>query len=179
MRNTGKGGNLVGSIDIEPPSSIFTLAPGGGFNILPGGSQSETVTLVPTGTSNEAKALITSNDRVHGTLSMTVDGAGFAGRLSVPGTFSFRAPLGQETEEDLQLKNVGRGALSGNWDSLLDGPYSVAGGSFGPLQPQGTATIKIEFMPTAKGRSVAVPLIISIDAPATGGRSVMLRGIGE
>jgi hypothetical protein len=134
---------------------------------------------VPTETSNAAKAVITSNERVHGTLSMTVDGAGFAGRLSVRGTFSFRAPVGQETEEDLQIKNVGRGALSGNWDSLLDGPYSVAGGNFGPLQPQATATIKIEFAPIAKGRAVAVPLIIDVDAPGTGGRSVMLRGIGE
>jgi hypothetical protein len=182
IRNSSKSGNLIGSIgviSIDPPTSTFSITPGGAFSIPPKGSQLETVTMVPGGITNTAAARITSNDRINPSLTVTFKGAGFAGKLSVPSVFQFSAPVGQPTEEDLQIKNIGKGALSGRWSPVVSSVYSIAGGSFVALQPKATATIRIFFTPSIKGRAQTGSLMISVDAPGTGAKNVTLKGVGK
>ena len=187
IRNAGRSGNLIGSISIaaiNPPSSSFIVTPGGPFNIAPGGIQPETVTLVPGGTSNTARAIIASNDRVHKTVTILLKGGGLAGKLSVPGVFAFSGAVGQTTEEDLQVKNVGKGALTCSWNPLSSPPYRVVvnGNALGvpllSLQPGATGTIKIGFTPTKKGRAPSVRFTVTADSPSTGSRTIILRGTG-
>jgi hypothetical protein len=178
IKNSSAGGNLIGSVTIYPPSPSFDLAPNA-FSIPPRGVQRETVTLQPTGTMNSATAIITSNDSRHEVLIVRLKGNGLTGRLSVPSIFSFDGIVGQQTEADLQIKNVGQGVLSGSWASISTTPYTVMGAGFGPLPPGGEQSVKIEFLPITKGPGPKVPLTITADEPSSGKMTTILRGIGK
>jgi hypothetical protein len=106
-------------------------------------------------------------------------GNGLTGRLSVPSIFSFDGIVGQQTEADLQIKNVGQGVLSGSWASISTTPYTVMGARFGPLPPGGEQSVKIEFLPITKGPGPKVPLTITADEPSSGKMTTILRGIGK
>lgn len=181
IRNSGKA-NLVGNVQmlIAPPSgaSVFTVTPPS-FNIPPGGSMPETVTFQPDALNDSATALIGSNDPTQPTMGVLLSGAGLAGRLSVPRTFMITGPAGQTIEANLTIKNVGKGFLSGTWTPVAIPPYSIAGGSFGPLQPGTSADIPIDFSPSAKGPAPSVALAVEVVGPSTGGTVVTLTGMGK
>jgi hypothetical protein len=94
-------------------------------------------------------------------------------------TISGPTGLGAVTA-NLTIRNSGHGLLTGSWSSLDGGttPYSVTGSPF-TLQPQATTTIAVSFTPTVKGRAATATFTISVDTPSTGGRAVVLRGIGR
>jgi hypothetical protein len=165
---------------IAPPSgtSVFTATPSS-FNIAPGGSTPETVTFQPDALSDSATILIGSNDPTQPTMGVLLNGAGLAGRLSVPKTFRITGPAGQTIEANLAIKNVGQGFLSGSWAPVAIPPYSIAGGSFGPLAPGASADIPIDFSPSAKGATPSVALAVEVTGPGTGGTVVTLTGTGQ
>src|SRR5579864_8800593 len=112
-------------------------------------------------------------------MGIVVSGVGLAGRLSVPRLFAITGPAGQTTPVNLPIKNLGRGSLSGTWSTVSIAPFSVAGGSFGPLAPGASASIPISFSPTAKGITPSVALAVQVSSPSTGGTVVRLTGTGK
>src|SRR5579872_280721 len=181
IKNSGKG-NLVGNVQmlIAPPSgvSVFTVTPPS-FNIPPGGSTPETVTFQPDALNDSATVLVGSNDPTQPTMGVLLSGVGLAGRLSVPKTFKITGPAGQTIEANLAIKNVGKGFLSGTWAPVAIPPYTIAGGSFGPLEPGTSADIPIDFSPSAKGPAPSVALAVEVVGPSTGGTVVTLTGTGK
>ncbi len=183
IKNSGKS-ELVGTIAIDPPqsTSVFSVTPST-FDLAPKKSQTETVTFIPDPTSgtttNTAAAIINSNDAARGTINVALNGKGLAGKLSVKAAVNLKGTVGETTEVDLPIKNTGKGMLSGSWTAVSTAPYSVSAGFFGPLQPHATSTIAISFTPLTKGRALPASLIISVDAPSTGGRTVTLKGTGR
>ena len=164
IRNTGRA-NLIGSATllIDDPSiaGVYAVSPQT-FNIKPKGSQVETVTFSPNGSSDIAGIVITSNDETRPLISVVLEGNGAPGKLSAPKTFRITGPVGKMTLTNLTIKNIGKGLLSGGWETVTVGPYIVAGGSFGPLQPRATALIPIVFTPAAKGAAPIVDLPILV-----------------
>jgi hypothetical protein len=111
---------------------------------------------------------------------VSLKGAAFAGRASIPAAVSIVGPvLGQQAQATMKITNVGRGTLSGSWTAVTTAPYSVTAGSFGPLPFRGTQPITIDFTPTVKGRAATGSLTITVAPPSTGGRTVSLRGVGK
>jgi hypothetical protein len=181
IKNSGKS-NLIGTVTviIDPPSrsSVFTISPSA-FNLAPGQSQPETVTFAPDVPSDAAAALIASNDALRPTTGVALSGTGLAGKLTVPKTFTIAGSVGLPIQASLTIKNAGKGFLSGSWAPIAIAPYSVAAGSFGPLQPGATTNITITFSPTLKGNAPTVVLPITVGGPSTGTTAVTLKGVGK
>jgi Pro-kumamolisin, activation domain len=181
IRNSGKG-NLAGSVQIliAPPSrtSVFSVTPGS-FNLAPGASQTETVTFTPDAPADSAMAIVVSNDATRPTTAVNLIGVGAGGALSVPKTFTITGAAGQTVQASLTIKNSGKGLLSGSWTPVAIPPYSVAGGSFGPLAAGATASITINFSPSVKGNAPTVVMVVSALAPSTGSAVVTLKGVGK
>jgi hypothetical protein len=112
-------------------------------------------------------------------IDVVLNGSGVPGKLSAPKTFGIKGSVGQIIHSNLTIRNIGKGLLSGTWPTVTAGPYSLAGGSFGPLQKGATATIPITFAPTAKGNAEIVDLPIMVTEPSIGDMPVALRGVGK
>ncbi len=176
IKNSGKGGDLIGSITMDSPSD-FSISPTT-FDVLPGKSQQVTVTFTPTTTTETGQATIFSNDATKGMLSLKLKGTGEPGKLSVPGGFTLHGPVGVTTPVNLTIKNVGKGILNGSWPSVAVPPYAVTGNNFS-LLPKGTMTIVIDFTPPAAGKTAPEPFTITVNAPGVGGKTVTLKGVGK
>jgi hypothetical protein len=181
IRNTGKA-NLIGSATLlfNDPSQagVYVVSPTS-FNLAPRGSQIETVTFSPKAATDTASIVIASNDQSRPLISVVLNGTGAPGKLSVPKAFKITGLVGRTSQTNLTIKNVGKGLLSGKWEPVTVVPYSVAGGSFGPLQPGAIALIPITFAPSEKGAASIVDLSLIVDRPSLGDRPVALKGIGR
>jgi hypothetical protein len=183
IRNVGKNGNLIGSLSLTQTAATFALTTSPTFTIPPHASATETVTYLPATSLDTATLTITSNDAKHGLLDVTLRGRGLLGRLAVPAGITIVGDtIGQPTTATLTLKNAGRGLVTGSWSAVTPttaAPFSVAGSPFFSLTPGAKTTIPITFTPAVKGRATNAALIIMVNSPSTGGRTVTLRGIGK
>jgi hypothetical protein len=181
IRNSGKPGNLVGSLTVSQLTPTFTVSPST-FNLAPRATQSETVTYTPDATIDTATVTISSNDAVHGSVKVDLTGRGLAGQLSAPAAFMISGPTGVGTvTANLTIKNAGRGLLVISFPSLIANPfspYSVTGTTMN-IQPGASDSIAIGFTPGIKGPAPIASLTISVASPSTGGRTVILRGMGK
>ena len=178
IKNSGKkpAGPLTGTVVSSNPS-VFAITPGGSFSLTAGKSVKETVSFLPTATSNTATATIASNA---GTDIVQLSGAGLPGALSPPKTLSINGKVGVPTNAHLTIKNSGKGVLSGSWAAVTNPPYSVTAMPFGPLQPGKTATIPVTFTATAKGKATTTgSLTITVTPPSTGSTTVTIQGTGK
>jgi hypothetical protein len=181
IKNAAKkgAGNLTGGVTSNT-QPVFIIVPNS-FDLAPGKSQKELITFAPGMLANSGTATITSNDSFgNNTLTVTLSGAGLPGKLSLPTTVTLTAKAGTTVSKNLTIKNNGKGTLSGSWQSISTPPFTVTGGSFGPLSPGKSAPpIAIAFAPTAKGSVTPVSLTISVTSPGAVGATVTLKGTGK
>jgi hypothetical protein len=152
------------------------------FEIAPHQSVTETVTYTPNSTNDDATVTIFSNDAKRGTFEIKLRGRGLVGRLGAPNDFRIVGDtIGQPTSADLTIRNRGGGLLAGRWSSVAPtttAPYTVTGDNFS-LMPGASETIKVDFTPAGKGRSADGALILTVDSPSLGSKTIMLKGIGK
>jgi hypothetical protein len=182
IRNVGKTGNLIGSLNLTQTGTAFALTTSTTFNIAPHAAATQTITYMPASTRDLATITINSNDAKNGVLDVTVSGHGLVGQLSAPAAITIVGDtIGQPTMATLTIKNVGGGLLTGSWSAVmptLTAPFTVTVSSFS-LMPKQTRTIPITFTPEEQGPAGNASLTIGVDSPGEGGRTVTLRGIGK
>ena len=178
IRNSGKD-NLTGTVAMLDPSGtgVFTVTPDS-FNLAPGQSQPETVIFAPSETINTGALIISSNDPTRPTAGVSLSGSGLAGKLSAASSFTISGSVGQTIQGNLNIKNTGKGLLSGDWSAVSILPYHVDPGHF-DLQPGMSTSIPISFLATSKGEAPSVALAIEVIAPSTSTKVVTLKGMGR
>jgi len=165
---------------------------GAGFTI---GSQAFPVTLNPqqsitlqvqfkptaTGTAS-GQITVNSNSTSGGTAVVALSGTGTtaSSQLTVSSTSLNFGSIAVNTATTLSvtLKSTGTTAVTVNSASIAGNGFSTVGGSFPiTLNPSGTATIQVQFKPTAGGAATGT-LTISSNASSGGTLAVSLNGTG-
>jgi hypothetical protein len=149
---------------------------------VPHQSVTETVTYTPNSTNDDATVTIFSNDAKRGTFEIKLRGRGLVGRLGAPNDLRIVGDtIEQPTSADLTIRNRGGGLLAGRWSSVAPtttAPYTVTGDNFS-LMPGASETIKVDFTPAVKGRAASGALILTVDSPSVGSKTITLKGIGK
>ncbi len=132
----------------------------------------------PSETINTGALIISSNDPTRPTAGVSLSGSGLAGKLSAASSFTISGSVGQTIQANLNIKNTGKGLLSGDWSAVSILPYRVDPGHFN-LQPGMSTNIPISFLATSKGEAPSVALAIEVIAPSTRTKVVTLKGMGR
>jgi hypothetical protein len=128
------------------------------------------------------KITVGSNSSSGGTTTVTLSGTGTAAnpQLTVSSTNLNFGSLAVNTATTLSvtLKSTGTTPVTVNSASITGTGYSTLGGSFPiTLNPSGTATVQVQFKPTAAG-AVTGKLTISSNSVTGGTAVVSLTGTG-
>jgi hypothetical protein len=185
IQNLSANRALTGNVGAPagPGSPFSIVSSAGAFNIPPVGMITVKMLFTPK-TLGLAKdsLIVTSNDKLHPSVTMNLKGKGVPGipSLSVPALAFGAVGIGIVPAPTLTLKihNIGLGALAGNVGALA-APFAVTsgGGLYGPIPPGGAQTVKVQFTPTAVSPP-ATTLVITTSDPAMATLHVPVSGSG-
>ncbi len=182
ISNTGTA-PLTGTVARASGTSTEYAPTPASFNVAAGGSQGVTVTYTPTDTTTDnGSIVVTSNDTLSPTTSVTLSGAGVNAPAPsialVPATLSFGSVvLGNSASLTAQVRNAGTATLSVTSIALCSGSSAEFGWSpAAPLSiaPGQAATLTVTYQPTAGGTDSGCLAIASND-PAS---PVVNLGVG-
>jgi hypothetical protein len=168
------------AIDIGELQLPFKVLGAGHHSLSPGTMIPVTIAFTPetVGTANQALS-ITSGDPRHPHANVAISGTAQAGKLSAPATVALAGSSGSITIKTVNLRNSGKGMLSGTVApfvqgsplTLIDGPVAFE------LAPGQTEPITIRFAPASRGR-ISASLAIST-TPPPGTTTIVVTGSGR
>ena len=168
IRNRSKQTAL--SVEVGSLGAPFTVEGAGHYTIGPGSFITVMIDLDPStvGVANGSLAIL-SGDPKHPQANVAIRSNVLAGRLSAPRRISFTTKAGTNASKTVNLKNVGRGMISGTVQQfppgsafeLVDAPVRFT------LAPGATQPVTINFNGTSAGRATADLAIETTPPPAT------------
>jgi len=175
IKNSGKPGNLIGTISAPSKPQVFTVSPNT-FTVAPGKTATIKLTCTPDGLIDTDMITLSSNAANTPSLNVSLKCSGLGGKLSALKTLTITSPgVSQTGMANLALKNTGKGILAGSVSSATS-PFGGGGKKFTiapgqPVEPQ----IVITFTPTSTAPATS-SITVTVDPPSTGTAKVTLKG---
>ncbi len=158
------------TLDIGTLAPPFTISGAGHYSLPPGMSVPVTIIFTPNviGTINQTLG-ISSGDPKHLHVSIPISGTVQAGKLSAPGKVALATSSGSTATKTVNLKNTGKGMLSGTVAPFAPGsPLRLVGAPISfTLAPGQTQPITIQFVASGGGTVSANLAIVTTPPPAT------------
>lgn len=182
LKSTGTSSVTVNSVSIA--GAGFTIL-AGSFPVAlnPGQSVTLQVQFLPASAGAAAGELtINSNSTSGNAAIVTLNGTGVTANpqltVSVASLEFGSVTLNTSTTQSVTLTSTGTSAVTVNSLSISGGGFSILGGSFPlTLNPNQTATLQIQFLPTSAG-AVAGQLTINSNSASGSVATVVLSGTG-
>ncbi len=168
IRNRSKTTAL--SVDVGNLGAPYTVEGAGHYSIGPGSNITVMIDLDPSAVGVVTSALpIVSGDPKHPQASVAVKSKVLAGRLSAPHRVTFATRAGTSASKTVNLKNVGRGMISGTVEQFPAGSsFELVGAPISfTLAPGEKLPVTINFSGASAGKAVANLAIDTQPPPAT------------